>query len=243
MNPSCPTELEQFRDDGWLTDVLYLVKGGKEATVYCCSAGPKIGAGLVAAKVYRQRKYRSFKDDSVYQQGRVIVDRRLRRAVGKKTKAGRGCQFGLWVNSEFETLELLHRAGADVPRPYAHSPDTILMEYVGDDEMAAPPLRYAHLELDEASDLFNRLMRNIELWLGVNCVHGDLSPFNILYWQGNPVVIDFPQAVDARFNPHAYTLLQRDITNVCSYFDQYKQQADPDRIARDLWRSYQLAML
>jgi RIO kinase 1 len=236
-------ELQPFREDGWLTDVLYMVKSGKEATVYCCSAGPRIGAGLVAAKVYRQLIYRSFKDDSIYRQGRVILDRRMRRAVQKKTKTGRGGGFGLWVNAEFETLKLLHTAGADVPRPYTCSGDTVLMEYVGDEETAAPPLRYARIAPDEAQRLFRRLMRDVELWLSCDRVHGDLSAFNVLYWQGHPVVIDFPQAVDARSNRHAYDLLQRDIGNVCSYFHQYEVQADPDRIARDLWRRYRLALL
>ena len=85
-------ELDAFHDDGWIADVLHTVKSGKEATVYCCKGGTRAEAGLIAAKVYRPRAWRSFKNDAVYQEGRVIVDRRLRRAVAKKTQTGRGCQ-------------------------------------------------------------------------------------------------------------------------------------------------------
>ena len=58
----------------------------------------------------------------------------------------------------------------------------------------------------------------IERWLGVNLVHGDLSPYNILYWKGRCVAIDFPQAVDPRFNDAARSLLERDISNLAKYF-------------------------
>ena len=236
-------ELEQFYADGWIGSVLHTVKGGKEATVYCCTSGPKIDAQLVAAKVYRPRMYRDFKNDSVYQEGRVILHSRLRRAVRKKTKAGRGCQFGMWVEAEFETLSALHKAGADVPRPYTRSPNTVLMEYVGDSEMAAPPLRYVRIDPGEARGLFECLMRNVELWLSCNCVHGDLSPFNILYWNGDVKVIDFPQAVDPRFNRNARDLLTRDVENVCAYFRQYGMEPDAQQIVWDLWTRFRYAVL
>ena len=36
-------------------------------------------------------------------------------------------------------------------------------------------------------------------------VHGDLSPHNILYWQGEAKLIDFPQVSDPRFNRRSMT--------------------------------------
>ena len=78
-----PAALQPLFDDGYLLDVLGVVKSGKEATVYRCRAnvGRTGGHEMVAAKVYKQRTHRGFKDDSVYQEGRVILDRRLARAV------------------------------------------------------------------------------------------------------------------------------------------------------------------
>ncbi len=55
--------------------------------------------------------------------------------------------------------------------------------------------------------------------------------FNILYWEGDISIIDFPQVVDARNNPHAQ-LLQRDIKRVCDYFRQFKAFRNLNRIAR-----------
>lgn len=232
------SELDTFYGAGWITDVLHQVKSGKEATVYCCRAHHRTGKELLAAKIYRGRQNRNFKNDAVYQEGRVIGNKRDRRAVHKKSSYGREVESTLWTGHEFETLRLLHEAGTDVPRPFTCLESAILMEYVGAAHDPAPHLQQVDLEQDEARRLFRRVMRNIEVWLACDYVHGDLSPFNILYWEGETTVIDFPQAIDARTNHNAYALLARDIENVYRYFARYQVQADPTRIANSLWRRY-----
>lgn len=218
--------------------MLYAVKSGKEASVYCCRAHPRVGVELLAAKIYHPTSYRSFHNDAVYQEGRVILDKRICRAVQKKTRTGKGYQAGAWVNSEYETLQLLYAQGADVPKPYAIMGETILMEYVGDLETSAPQLNQIRLESDEARRVFELLIHNIETWLSCNRVHSDLSPFNILYWNRSMKVIDFPQAVDPRFNRNAFDLLLRDINNVSGYFAKYGIQVDSYHIAKDLWARF-----
>jgi RIO kinase 1 len=70
-------------------------------------------------------------------------------------------------------------------------------------------------------------------------VHADLSPFNILVHRGAVKIIDFPQAVltwvGGGPNQSAYRLLQRDLTNVCRYFARLGVEADPMRLAEELW--------
>ena len=36
-------EIQAFFNDGWIDEVLFPVKSGKEATVYCCRACPERG--------------------------------------------------------------------------------------------------------------------------------------------------------------------------------------------------------
>jgi RIO kinase 1 len=234
--------LEPFLDEGLIDEVLHLVKSGKEATVYCCRASSSTG-GLVAAKVYRSREQRSFKNDSRYREGRPILDSRARRAVAKGTRFGREAGQALWLIHEYEVLTALQRAETDVPRPIRAAEQAILIEYFGDESGAAPPLYCVELRPDEARRACSRLLWNIEQFLHANWVHGDLSPYNILYWQGTAWVIDFPQAVDARANPHARDLLHRDIQNVCGYFEAYGIRNDPERITRSLWQRYRHADL
>ena len=236
-------ELETFYDRELITDVLHTVKSGKEATVYCCRAHPSTGREFLAAKIYRSRRVRSFKNDAVYQQGRVILDARLRRAVKNKSRTGRGVQFASWVGHEFETLSTLHKAGADVPEPLAQSGPAILMEYMGDQDVPAPMLRNVSLPQEEVRSLFDLLMRNVELWLACDIVHADLSAYNVLYWEEEVKVIDFPQAVDPRLNSSAFSLLSRDIDNLCRYFARYGMEMRPSRLTGELWTRFLRAEL
>src|SRR5260370_31846427 len=78
--------LDSFFAQGLITEVLYTVKSGKEATVYCCQAHPSTGAKLLAAKVYRPRNHRSFKNDAVYPEARGILERHVRPALDNKSR-------------------------------------------------------------------------------------------------------------------------------------------------------------
>jgi len=233
-----PDPLDPFFADGRLVEVLHTLKSGKEGTVYCCRASPSTGFDLLAAKVYRPRNHRSFKNDAIYREGRVILNQRNARAVKNKSDWGREVSFGSWIFHEFETLQQLHASGAAVPAPVAMAETAILMEYFGDEDEAAPMLSSVRLEPDEVRPLFAKLMFNIELLLSQNHIHGDLSPFNILYWNGDVTIIDFPQSVDPRVNPQAFQLLGRDIDRVCAYFARYGLKSDPPRITEFLWGKF-----
>jgi RIO kinase 1 len=215
-----------------------VVKSGKEGTVYRCRAHPSTGEETFAAKLYRPRHMRSFQNDAIYREGRAVLDRRLAKALQQKSKAGREFQYSSWVEHEYQMLRRLHAAGADIPRPVAQAEGAILMEWVGDAAAPAPPLRQVRLEPEEVRPLLLRVLDNVELLLAHGCVHADLSAFNILYWQGRVVIIDFPQAVDARANPNAYALLSRDLRNVYSYWSRYGVQVEPGPYIEDLWHRY-----
>src|SRR5258708_33001097 len=192
--------LDYFFAGGMISEVLYTVKSGKEATVYCCQARPSMDADLLAAKVYRPRNSRSFKNDAIYQERRVIKNGQVRRAVENKTRFGREAQFAMWVNYEFEALKALYKAGADIPRPFASAENAILMEYLGDRRQAAPALQHVELSRGEARQAFDQLIANVQLWLAHNYIHADLSAYNVLYCRGNSGHIDFPHVIGPRLN-------------------------------------------
>ncbi len=214
--------------DGLIDDVLYPVKSGKEATLYCCRSGSRLEQELVAVKVFKPQKFRSFRNDSAYQAGRVILDSRAARAAAKRTRFGREVQSS-------ETLRLLHRAGAQVPQPLGHTEGAIAMEWIGDADGPAPQLKDVELDHTAAQGLFEQLIADVELWLACNIVHGDLSAYNLLYASQRIVAIDFPQASDPRFNLNAETLLARDIRHVCQHFARYGVRSEPDALTNDLW--------
>lgn len=240
------TYLGAFYNDHMITDVLRRVKAGKEATVYCCRADPKTGLELVAGKVYHERMFRSLKNDSLYREGRTVLDdqgkgvrgRREALAMAKKTRFGQDLRQVSWLTSEFQALQRLYEAGADIPRPVAQSDNAILMEYIGEEAWPAPALVQVTLQRDEARALFERLIWNIDLMLSLELVHGDLSAHNILYWDGKATLIDFPQAVNPYVNPSAYALLERDVLRVCQYFAKYGIAADAPGITYGMWNKY-----
>jgi RIO kinase 1 len=130
-----------------------------------------------------------------------------------------------------------------VPRPVLAAEGALLMEYIGDKQTSAPLLRRVHLSGAQAREVFDRLMWNVELALRHNLIHADLSPFNVLWWEGRATIIDLPQAVDPRSNPNASELLARDVDNVCRHFERYGVRSDPDRISRGLWTGFLFADL
>ena len=242
------SSLRSFYDQELITDVLANVKGGKEASVYLCAAHPTTGHELLAAKVYRPRQFRNLRNDAMYKEGRAVLtadgrpvketDHRTMRAIGKKTGFGVQVAHTSWLMYEHTTLERLHQAGAAVPQPVAVNDNALLMSYCGDAGMAAPVLQRVQLERDEAARLFNEVMWNIEVMLQHGLIHGDLSAYNILYWEGKITLIDFPQVTNCHGNRNARTILTRDITRVCDYFASQGVPGDADTITDDLWQRY-----
>ncbi len=143
-----------------------------------------------------------------------------------------------WLMHEFTTLDRLFRSGGAVPQPIASGENALLMSFQGDTQRAAPTLSEVSLEPQEAEPLFREALRNIALMLEQEMVHGDLSAYNILYWQGKITLIDFPQVSSRRGNSNARFILQRDVTRVCDYFARQGVPSDPDAITEDFWARY-----
>jgi RIO kinase 1 len=239
-----------FYEGQWLDDVLHLVKGGKEANVYQCLANESvqhIPNGYVAAKVYRPRMLRNLKNDHMYREGRTDLDSDGRtvnddgmlHAMKKRTEWGRELLHTSWIEHEVKTMEILYAAGLDVPRPLASGDNAILMSYIGDSDVAAPTLNSIRLRDKQAQRLFDRMVHNIERMLACNRIHADLSAFNILYWDGDITIIDFPQAIHPDQNSNAFPIFERDVHRVCEYFQRQGVKVNPRSLATGIWKAQQ----
>jgi RIO kinase 1 len=233
---------EHFLDEGLIERVIRPIKSGKEASVHLCRANPRTtGERLAALKLYHPLDRRDFRDESLYRDGEWIKERRIRAALEKKTRFGRELQGALWVSREWETLSLLSQAGAPVPRPIEATDRAILMAYVGDEDRAAPQLHRARP--DDAEEVLDQCLRAIEVMLYRDVIHGDLSPYNVLVWEGRVTVIDLPQAVDPKKNRHAESLLARDVRRICDHFARLGVERDAPTIASQLWTAWTFADL
>lgn len=237
-----------FYEGQWLEDILRLLKGGKEASVYQALVNPSVSlpSPYIAAKVYRPRRFRNLKNDHLYREGRdrldedgiQIIDDRTLHAISQRTDYGRRVMHTSWIEHEYQTMQILHAAGADIPVPYTRGNNAILMEYIGGPDMPAPTLNTVKLDRQEAGTLFERVLHNVDLMLANERIHGDLSAYNILYWNGEIKLIDFPQAINPNQNRSAYLIFKRDIRRLVEYFQRQGVKARPNRVAQDLWTSH-----
>jgi RIO kinase 1 len=241
--------LRLFYANDLISDVLAMVKGGKEATVYRCRATRATDHDILAAKIYRPRRFRNLRNDKMYKEGRQILtadgrpvkatDHRLIRALNNKSAFGKEVEHTSWLMYEYKTLEKLHAAGVVVPEPIAVGENAILMQHIGDEYITAPTLHEVSLDADEAKPLFHTLLEQIERMLAAGMIHADLSAYNVLYWQGEICLIDFPQVTDSLNNSNARAIFFRDVQRICEYFAVQGVKSNPRGLANTLWNRYE----
>lgn len=237
---------------GWLVEhsfeeqVVGVLKSGKEAEVFLVERRSADASCLLAHKRYRPRrpgkgelrelgfsKATTYHNDLVYRQGWFLKSRD-QRAVEAHTDHGRQVVARLWPANEFEMLRRAWDAGASVPYPVDRSEDGILMQYIGDETMAAPRLVEARLERGALAGAWRQLVASLRKLAREGVVHGDLSVYNLLWWDETVVLIDFPQAVDVVTNPAGADLLYRDIENVATWFGRRGVEVDVEGLFAEL---------
>ncbi len=130
-----------------------------------------------------------------------------------------------WTRREHTILSRLADAGVRAPHPYGHLRNVLVMEFIGDERGAAPRLKDAVVE--DPAALYEDLVAQIRAMLtGAGLVHGDLSPYNTLYWQDRVVLIDVAQAIRSD-HPQAKALLERDLTHYAKFIGRLGYPVDP----------------
>lgn len=209
--------VEQASKLGHTLTVLSDIKSGKEAVVYRVL----LDGDIVAMKMYKKPEERDFKNTALYLEGKYYRKPSERRAAVKGGAFARKLRHENWVKREFFMLKKLFDSGASIPRPILQIDDALFMELLGNRNAVAPRLCDVNLDVGEAKQVFDEIIRNVEIFWNEGIVHADLSAFNILWWNSSPYIIDFPQSVDRRMHPNARELLDRDLENVARYFGKY----------------------
>ena len=235
-----PKRLEAFIAEGLVDDVILQLMSGKEATVYLVRCGEEIRC----AKVYKDVKQRSFRNNAFYQEGRKVKNSRQARAMEKGSRYGREKQEEAWQSAEVDALYRLAAAGVRVPQPYLCYEGVLLMELVTDDEgHPAPRLNDIELSAELAREFHAELLLQVVRMLCAGMIHGDLSEYNILVGSDGPVIIDLPQAVDAAGNSNAGPMLERDVANLASYFSRFAPELAGSEYGKEIWQLYQAGRL
>jgi len=230
-----PARLRPLQADGLIDEVLYELKSGKEADVYVVRSRGE----LRCAKVFKEARHRSFKQDVMYQEGRKVRNSRRARALSKRSSFGQKEQEQLWVSAEVDALYALSAAGVRVPRPEMFVDGVLLMELVIDAEgRVAPRLDDVDLDEDTAHRYHQHLIAEVVRMLSAGLIHGDLSEFNILIDQSGPVIIDLPQAVNAAANNSAAMILIRDVDRLRHHFGRIAPELKDTEYGKEIWALY-----
>lgn len=230
MKEDLTRTIEKYRKKDIDLEIGRKVKAGKEAEIYQVEADGK----LYALKIYKNPDFRSFQDNLDYIAGKYYRKPSIRKAVRKRTKFGKKFLHKTWVRREAYLLNKLNELGANVPKAIDHTSNSVLMGFIGIGDHLAPRLIDIKLTTEEAQEAFKTVLRHIEMFLECGIIHGDLSAYNILWWNNKPYIIDLPQALDIRDNPNKDKILKRDIDNVINYFQGYFE-IDPEKVYKRFW--------
>ncbi len=230
-----PKRLIPLVEEGLVDEVVRQLMSGKEAIVYVVRCGDEVRC----AKVYKEADKRAFRQAVSYTEGRKVKNSRRERAMQKGTRYGRKEQEAAWQSAEVDALHQLARAGVRVPQPFNFLEGVLLMELVTDAEgNAAPRLNDIALSPELAREYHGFLIAQVVRMLCAGIVHGDLSEFNVLVGAEGPVIIDLPQAVNAAGNNAAKAMLERDVTNLATYFGQFAPELLKSDYGPEIWALY-----
>lgn len=198
--------LNKILRNGPLEEIVGIISAGKEANVYL---GYDKKGKEVALKIYKIDS-----NTSRWMRNYIIGDPRFKKIPHSTSKI-----IYLWASKEFKNLKRASNANLNVPEPYYIRNNILMMDFIGFGNIPAPKLKDLK-KIDNPLDTFDSILYFIKnLYQKANLVHGDLSEFNILYHNQEPIIIDISQAVSIH-HPKSHFFLVRDIKNIFYYFEK-----------------------
>ena len=124
----------------------------------------------------------------------------------------------IWVRKEYRNLRRMRKAGIRVPRPRAILNNVLVMDLIGDEGEPSPRLK--DITIDNPKGVFDDLLEILAVcWQTCDLAHADFSEYNILWYDGEPWVIDVGQAVVGA-HPSSNEFLVRDVTRLVEWINR-----------------------
>ncbi|MEF8843642.1 MAG: serine/threonine-protein kinase RIO2 [Haloarculaceae archaeon] len=124
---------------------------------------------------------------------------------------------------EYEALETLY-PDVRVPRPVDQNRHAILME-----KMEGVELSRAKLDPAQVLPVLDLVLDEVAAAHAGGYVHADMSEYNVSVSESGVTVFDWPQAVPTT-HENAEELLERDVSNLLSYFRRKHPSRVPDEL-------------
>lgn len=202
---------DELKKTGLITDLVSEVNAGKEASIYIAHLN---GAPLIV-KAFRHQL-----------------------TCHNRAKGNPQIRAAAFAAMEYYRLLRAFRSGLRVPTPAKQINNTIIMSFIGTDWRPAPQLR--NVILEDPEEVFDEVIE--QMWIMYNkakLIHGDLSEYNILFHNGLPIFIDFPQAIDMSLREMRFPVnlernlqvMQKDLKTIGDYFTkEYRIEYDFQRV-------------
>ncbi len=202
---------------GYIDALEHLVNAGKEAQVFR-AADP--AGNPRAVKIYKI-------ETSKFKHMRAYIEGDLR---FKKVKKSRRELIYQWTRKEFKNLEKFTEAGIRVPMPLAFHENVLVMEFIGG-KTAAKTLKESAIDAVLLRKMIVEALARMVFC--AELVHADLSEYNILNFNGEPVIIDCAQAV-LTTHPSAERFFQRDLENIANYLSKTGEKVGTEELKAEV---------
>ena len=219
-----------------IDEVLGVVKSGKEATVYSCADGDR----LLAAKVYRSRECARLSQRRRYRAGKMrgaecAAGSRRREQIAPRAHADLRIVGQRRVCDAFDAASRRRRRAGAARADRVRDPHGVHRQRrrAGADAERRAPGGHRGAPVVRTADAQHRADARVR-----PRARRPLAVQRALPRRRGAACIDFPQAVDARFNQNALSLLERDIDRICAYFRRFGVDSDRWRLAHDLWARF-----
>jgi RIO kinase 1 len=196
--------LIKLQGQGHYDELLSPLALGKEANVFTARKGEDI----IIIKIYRWMNC-NFNKMHEY----LVQDKRYQDIKNHKRKV-----VLAWVQREYANLHIA-RDHISVPTPHTVLNNIIIMDFIGEGTRPAPMLKDQPPE--DPTAFYKKVIANMKKLKKAGLVHGDLSQFNILNHNEEPIFIDFSQATTTD-SIRADDLYERDLHNINTYFTKLK---------------------
>lgn len=187
----------------YFEEIEFVISTGKEGNVFRC----KSGNGHYAMKIYKIETS-NFKHMMDY----ITGDERFKNVRKDKLEIVKA-----WTKKEYRNLEDLTKIKVRVPLPITTSRNCLLMEFIGNEGIAAP--RAKEKIFTDMNKTYETICEYLSKMIQAKLIHADLSEYNILNNNEEVVIIDVGQMVTTSHSK-AKKFYERDITNLSKWFSK-----------------------
>lgn len=215
---------------GFFDVVEFIVSTGKEAHVF---RAKDVSGNFRAVKIYKMDAG-EFRTMEKYLTG----DQRF-----KKVRKTRKDLVQAWAKKEFKNLQLCAQAKASTPNPIAVKNNVLVMDFIGENGLAAKSLKDKNpTDKKILQDYYRQTIEFMARTFYLKeLVHADLSEYNILVHKKKLFFIDLGQGL-LTSHKHAKEFFYRDVKNMTAYFSRQGLLKTEEEAIEDIKREGKLAL-